>query len=212
MITWYRADIPKEVLDNIPTFDGKPGELNQFLSTIESYSTMYRIRKTDLVMMRTRGKVHKSIHHTLQEDTNVEWSAIKRKLTSNYGSTRSGIEASIKISKLSMNSEETVGEYLARAKTLVKSKLKETTAWHHDIDKADAYHVCNRIIKTGLKSRMLRRLSQFKSNKDLFNNIEEEWDQSYFMEDDFASKEDTPTQLQKLTKLTPGTKQLRMTP
>ena len=50
-IAWYGADIPKEVLDNIPTFDGKPGELNQFLSTIESYSTMYRIRKTDLVMM-----------------------------------------------------------------------------------------------------------------------------------------------------------------
>ena len=46
MITRYGADIPKEVLDNIPTFDGKP-ELNQFLSTIESYSTMYRIRKTD---------------------------------------------------------------------------------------------------------------------------------------------------------------------
>ena len=38
-----------------------------------------------------------------------------------------------------MNSEETVGKYLARAKTLVKSKLKEATAWHHDIDKADAY-------------------------------------------------------------------------
>ena len=50
-ITWYRVDIPKEVLDNIPTFDRKPRELNQFLSTIESYSTMYRIHKTDLVMM-----------------------------------------------------------------------------------------------------------------------------------------------------------------
>ena len=46
-ITWYGADIPKEVLDNIPTFDRKPGELNRFLSTIESYSTMYRISKTD---------------------------------------------------------------------------------------------------------------------------------------------------------------------
>ena len=175
-ITWYRADIPKEVLDNIPTLDGKPGELNQFLSTIESYSTMYRICKTDLVVMRATGKVHEIIHHTLQEDADIEWSAIKRKFTSNYGSTRSGIEASVKISKLSMNSEETVGEYLARAKTLVKSKLKDATAWHHDIDKADAYHICNRIIKAGLKSRMLRRLSQFKSYKDLFNNIEEEWD------------------------------------
>ena len=51
MITRYGADVPKEVLDNIPTFDGKPGELNQFLSTIESYSTMYRICKTDLVML-----------------------------------------------------------------------------------------------------------------------------------------------------------------
>ena len=51
MITWYGADVPKEVLDNIPTFDGKPGELNQFLRTIESYSTMYRICKTDLVML-----------------------------------------------------------------------------------------------------------------------------------------------------------------
>ena len=137
---------------------------------------MYRICKTDLVVMRARGKVHEIIHHALQEDADVEWSAIKRKLTSNYGSTRSGIEASVKISKLSMNNEETVGEYLARAKTLVKSKLKDVTAWHHDIDEADAYHVCYGIIKAGLKSRMLRRLFQFKSYKDLFNNIEEEWD------------------------------------
>ena len=86
-ITWYGADIPKEVLDNIPTFDGKPGELNQFLSTIESYSTMYRICKTELVMMQARGKVHEIIHHVLQEDADIEWSAIKRKLTSNYRST-----------------------------------------------------------------------------------------------------------------------------
>ena len=123
-ITRYGADVPKEVLHNIPTFDGKPGELNQFLSTIELYSTMYRIRKTDLVMLQSRGKVHEIIHHMLQEDANVEWSVIKRKVTSNYGSTQSGIEASVKISKLSMNSEETVGEYLGRAKTLAKSKLK----------------------------------------------------------------------------------------
>ena len=71
-IAWYGVDIPKEVLENIPTFDGKPGELNQFQSTIGSYSTMYRICKTDLVMMRARGKVHKIIHHTLQEDADIE--------------------------------------------------------------------------------------------------------------------------------------------
>ena len=201
MITRYGVDVPKEVLNNIPTFNRKPGELNQFLSTIESYSTMYRICKTDLVMLQSRGKVHEIIHHTLQEDTDVEWSAIKRKLTSNYRPSQSGIEAIVIISKLSMNSEETVDKYLARAKTLVKSKLKDTTAWHHDIDEADAYHICNGIIKTGLKSRMLRRISQFKTYKDLFNNIEEEWDRSYFIEDDFASKEDTPTTATEVDKI-----------
>ena len=61
------------------------------------------------------------------------------------------------------NSKETVGKYLARAKTLVKSKLKDATSWHHDIDEADAYHVCNGLIKTGLKFRMFRRVSQFKT-------------------------------------------------
>ena len=192
-ITRYGADVPKEVLDNIPTFDGKQGELNQFLRTIEFYSTMYRIHKTDLVLLHSRGKVHEIIHHAIAEDADVEWSVIRRKFTSNYGSTRSGIKASVKISKLSMNSEKTVSEYLARAKTLVKSKIKDATSWHQDIDEANAYHVCNRLIKTGLKSRMLRRVSQFKTYKELFNNIEDEWERSYFMEDDFAGKEDTPS-------------------
>ena len=81
MITRYGADVPKEVLDNIPTFDGKPGELNQFLSIIESYSIMYRICKTDLVMLQSRGKVHKIIHHALQEDADVEWSVINPSCT-----------------------------------------------------------------------------------------------------------------------------------
>ena len=62
-----------------------------------------------------------------------------------------------------MNHEETVGEYLTRAKTLVKSKLKDTTSWHCDIDKADACHICNRLIKTGLKYKILRRVSQLKT-------------------------------------------------
>ena len=36
-------------------------------------------------------------------------------------------------------------------------------------------------------------MPQFKTYKELFNNIEDEWEQSYFMEDDFAGKEDTPS-------------------
>ena len=50
---------------------------------------MYRIRKTDLVLLHSRGKVHEIIHHVLVEDADVEWSVLMRKLTSNYGSTRS---------------------------------------------------------------------------------------------------------------------------
>ena len=130
IITQYRADVSKEVLDSIPTFAGKPGRTPQFLSTIELYSTMYRIHKTDLVMLHSRRKVHEIIHHMLAEDADVEWSVIKRKLTSNYRSTRSEIEPSVKISKLSMNSKETVGKYVMRAKTLVKSKIKDATSWH----------------------------------------------------------------------------------
>ena len=71
MITQHGADVPKEIFDNIPTFDGKSGVLNQFLNTIESYSTMYRICKTDLVMLRSREKVYEIIQHVLQEDAKV---------------------------------------------------------------------------------------------------------------------------------------------
>ena len=39
--------------------------------------------------------------------------------------------------KLSMNSKETLGEYLTSAKTLVKSKIKDATSWNSDIDEAD---------------------------------------------------------------------------
>ena len=86
---------------------------------------MYRVHKTDLVLPHSRGKAHEIISHAIVEDADVEWSDIKRKLTSNYRSARSGIEASVKISKFSMTSEETVGEYLTRARTLVKSKIKD---------------------------------------------------------------------------------------
>ena len=85
---------------------------------------MYRVCKTDLVLLCSRGKAHEIISHAMAEDAVVEWSVIKEKLMSNYRSTISGIEASVKISKLSMSSssQETVGEYLARSRTLVKSK------------------------------------------------------------------------------------------
>ena len=85
---------------------------------------------------------------------------------------QSGIEASVKFSKLSMSSDETVGKYLTRAR-------------------ADAYYVCNGLLKTGLKSQILRRVSQFKTYKNFFDHIKDEWEQRYFMEDDFAEQSNT---------------------
>ena len=79
-----------------------------------------------------------------------------------------------------MNSDETVGEYLARAKLKIKSRAM----WHTEFDNADAYHICNGLLKTVLKYRILKKVSQFKSYKVFFDHIEDKWERSYFMEDD----------------------------
>ena len=200
-VTRYGADISKEELDNIPTFDGKQGELSQFLNTFEPYSTMYRVHEADLVLLRSRGKAHEIISHAIAEDLDVEWSDIKRKLMSNYGSTQSRIEASVKISKLSMSSDETVGEYLTGARTLIKSKIKNIAMWHTEFDEADAYHMCNRLLKTGLKSRILRRVSQFKTYTNFFDHIKDKWERSYFMEDDFAEQNNTQSTTAEVDKI-----------
>ena len=104
------------------------------------------------------------------------------------------------MSKFSMTSEETVGEYLTRARTLVKSKIN-TGIWNSEFDKADMYHICNRLLKTELKSRMLRKVSKFKTYKEFFNNIKDEWEQSYFMEDDFTGKEETKSAAAEVDKI-----------
>ena len=84
-------------------------------------------------MLCSRGKAHEIISHAVAEDPDVEWSDIKRKLTSNYGSMQSRIKASVKISKLLMISDETVGEYLARARTLIKLKIKAEQCGTHSL-------------------------------------------------------------------------------
>ena len=85
-------------------------------------------------------------------------------------------------------SDETAGEYLARARTLVKSKIKNIAIWHIEFNEADAYHVCNGLLTTRLKSRILRWVSQFKTYKEFFNHIKDEWEWIYFMEKDFTGK------------------------
>ena len=191
-------DISKEILDSIPVFDGKQGELNQFLSTIESYSRLYRVWKVDLVMLWSRGKVHEIISHVVTEEPDVKWSTICKKLTSNCSSTRSSIEANVKIDKLQMTNEETVGEYLARARTLIKTKLKNLAQWSTEYNDMEAFHVCNGLIKAKLKSRMLPWVSKYNSYKDCFNNIENEWNCGYFIEDNFAEQSKPATEVNKI--------------
>ena len=45
-----------------------------------------------------------------------------------------------------------------------------------EFDEVDNYHVCNELLKIGLKSRILRRVSQFKTYKNFFDYIEDEWE------------------------------------
>ena len=61
----HGADTTKDILDNIPVLDSRQGELSQFLSTFESYSTMYRVHKVNLVMLCFRGKAHNIISHAV---------------------------------------------------------------------------------------------------------------------------------------------------
>ena len=98
-------------------------------------------------MLRTISKEHEIISHTVAEDPDVEWSTISKKLISNYRATKGNIDANIKITQLEMKEEETVGEYLARYRTLIKTKLKTRSQWLSDYNDIDAFHVCNRINK-----------------------------------------------------------------
>ena len=64
-------------------------------------------------MLRTRVKAHEIISHAVAEDLDVEWSTISKKLISNYGTIKGNIEANVKITKLQMKDDKTLGEYLA---------------------------------------------------------------------------------------------------
>ena len=107
------SDLTKEILNNIPTFDGKPSELNQFINTIETIANIYSIPEIQMVLLRTRGKPHIIITHVIKDDPAAGWEGIKRKLTSNYGTTKSRMDAGIQLKNMTMKENETLGEYLA---------------------------------------------------------------------------------------------------
>ena len=169
------SDLTKEILDNIPTFDSKPSELNQFINTIESVANIYNIPEIQMVLLRTRDKPHKIITHVIEDDPAAGWEGIKRKLTSNYGATKSRIDAGIQLKNLAMKEGETLGEYLARARTLFKAKLTLDTQWDEEYDPSDMWYVVNRLTLTNLKNHISKKLSTYKSYKQCFDHIEEEW-------------------------------------
>ena len=107
------SDLTKEILDNIPTFDGKPNELNLFINTIETIANIYSIPEIQMVLLCTRGKPHEIIMHAIEDDPAAGWEGIKKKLTSNYGATKSRMDAGIQLKNMSMKEGETLGKYLA---------------------------------------------------------------------------------------------------
>ena len=154
----HNSDISKEMVDNILVSNGKAGELNQFLCTIESFSKLYRAHKVENVILQTRGKPQEIISHALEDDPDIEWSTIKRKLTSNYGSTKGRIDASLQLRGITMKEDETVGEYLVPARTLIKTKLRVPTQWNTEYDKSNTYYVCNGVRPQNLKKKALNKL------------------------------------------------------
>ena len=199
------SDLTKEILDNIPTFDGKPSELNQFINTIETVANIYNIPEIQMVLLHTRGKPHEIITHVIEDDPAAGWEGIKRKLTTNYGATKSRMDTGIQLKNMAMKENETLGKYLARARTLFKAKLKLDTQWDEEYDPSDMWYVVNGLTLTNLKNRINKKLNTYKSYKQCFDHIEEEWEKTHYLDGKYTNQtssevnkiqewEETPTE------------------
>ena len=182
------SDLTKEILDNIPMFDGKPSELNQFINTIETVANIYNIPEIQMVLLRTRGKPHEIITHVIEDDPAAGWEGIKRKLTSNYGATKSRMDAGIQLKNMAMKENETLGEYLARARTLFKAKLKLDTQWDEEYDPFDMWYIVNGLTLTHVKNRISKKLNTYKSYKQCFDHIEEEWEKTHYLDGEYTNQ------------------------
>ena len=182
------SDLTKEILDNIPTFDCKPSKLNQFINTIETIANIYSIPKIQMVLLRTRDKPHEIIMHVIEDDPAAGWEGIKRKLTSNYGATKSRMDAGIQLKNMTMKENETLDEYLARARTLFKAKLKLDTQWDEEYDPSDMWYIVNGLTLTHLKNHISKKLNTYKSYKQCFNHIEEEWQKTHYLDSEYTNQ------------------------
>ena len=68
--------------------------------------------------------------HAIEDNPETDWLVIRRKLISNYGATKSRIDTGIQITKMAMKEGKTIGEYLARTRTLFEAKLKFASQWN----------------------------------------------------------------------------------
>ena len=91
------SDLSKEIIDNVPIFYGKTSELNQFINTIESVASIYNIPEIQIVLLRTRSKPHEIITHVIEDNLEAGYEGVKRKLTSNYGATKSRMDTGIQL-------------------------------------------------------------------------------------------------------------------
>ena len=76
------------------------------------------------MLLHTRGKPHEIITHVIEDNPEAGWEGIKSKLTSNYDATKNRMDAGIQLKNMSMKEGETLGEYLARARTQSKTKTR----------------------------------------------------------------------------------------
>ena len=182
------SDLTKEILNNIPTFDSKPSKLNQFINSIESVANIYNIPEIQMVLLHTRGKPHKIITHVIEDDPTAGWEGTKRKLTSNYSMTKSRMDTGIQLKNMAMKEGETLGEYLARARTLFKAKLKLDTQWDEEYNPSDMWYIVNRLTLTNLKNHISKKLSTYKSYKQCFDHIEEEWEKTHYLDGEYTNQ------------------------
>ena len=176
------SDLTKEIIDNVPIFDGKTNKLNQFINTIKSVASLYHIPEIQIVSLCTRGNPNKIITHTIEDDTEANWANIKRKLINNYRPTNSRIDAGRQLAKIARKENETVGEYLARARTLFKTKLRSVTQWSTEYDPSDMYKVVDGLKSTGLRRHILKRIEDYKSYKQCFDHIESQWEKTHYLD------------------------------
>ena len=73
------------------------------------------------------------------------------------------MDAGIQLKNMAMKENKTLGEYLARARTLFKAKLKLDTQWDEEYDPSDMWYIVNGLTLTNLKNHISKKLSTYKS-------------------------------------------------